>query len=443
MTSVVHPGSASHSTFEEFSTAPLPDGSHGIPLKASSASCYYQIKDTRLSECALILFARDATESKRVVMKLLRDYADTRYCLNTLERRQQCQLEALERNKDFAPDVYQGLARVDYFDIPQGTFPVSEIIKNPMLAGISHLDLRNRYFYVGPIIEKPTQKTLDPGAEYALVMNELPQNRRLDQLLLRESELSLQHILLLTRHIAHVHELLDPTTFGEDGLQWGDYEQLRKKLMHNFSLLDLVLAANGHCRTRNWSGETLEQIQETLGRLKKVLIWTFMQSCYYDYFKQRIKDQHIRRCHGDLKSPNIWILDPDQRDTGEYCVKILDAIDFNPTYSNIDTLSDFAMLVVDVQARTGSASLANEMIKYYLDLTEQENDIAESVLDYYLVEKAIVGAAISIVYDDAQDLGLRLLKVAEMRLNCLSDRRHQAAKGSSRNMKPCPRTAMR
>jgi len=395
------------------SIAPL-----GLPL---TSRCY-EIEDTRLSECALILFARDTTESKRVVMKLLRDYADTRYSLNTLERRQQCQLEALERNKVFTPDVYQGLARADYFDLPQGTFPVSEIIKNPMPAGISHLDLHNGYIYAKPIIEKSTGETLDPGAEYALIMNELPQNRRLDHLLFQESELSLQYIRLLTRHIAHVHELLDPTTSSEDELQWGSYEQLRKKLMHNFGLLDLVLTTSGHCG--GWSEEMLEELRETLGRLKNVLIWAFMQSCYHNHFEQRAKEQRIRCCHGDLKSPNIWILPSDQEDGGKDAVKILDAIDFNPAYSNIDTLSDFAMLVIDVQTRTGSALLANEMIEYYLSLTEQESEVAKSVLNYYLVEKAIVGAAISIVYDDAPDLGLSLLKVAVMRLNCLIDRRH-------------------
>jgi len=394
------------------------------PLALAPTRNRYEIEDTRLSECALILFARDAPESKRVVIKLLRNYADTRYNLDTLERRQHCQLEALERNKVFTPDVYQGLARADYFDLPQGTFPVSEIIKNPMPAGISQLNLRNGYIYTNPIIEKPTEQTLDPGVEYALVMNELPQNRRLDHLLLQESKLSLQYIRLLTRHIAHVHELLDPATFSQDGLQWGSYEQLRRKLMHNFGLLDLVLVANSHCRINSWSEETLTQLRETLGRLKKVLISAFMQSCYHDYFEQRAKEQRIRRCHGDLKSPNIWILPGDRENDEKDAVKILDAIDFNPAYSNIDTLSDLAMLVIDIQTRTGSDFLADKMIKCYLSLTGQEGDVAKSVLDYYLVEKAIVGAAISIVYDDAPSLGLNLLKVAEMRLNCLINKWH-------------------
>jgi hypothetical protein len=41
------------------------------------------------------------------------------------------------------------------------------------------------------------------------------------------------------------------------------------------------------------------------------------------------------------------------------------------------------------------------------------------VLGYYLVEKAIVGAAVSIVYDDLPQLGQSFLKVATTRLQTL------------------------
>jgi len=43
----------------------------------------------------------------------------------------------------------------------------------------------------------------------------------------------------------------------------------------------------------------------------------------------------------------------------EICLS-LDAIDFNPMYSYIDILSDFAMLVIDIQARTKSRELAKQ-----------------------------------------------------------------------------------
>ena len=45
-------------------------------------------------------------------------------------------------------------------------------------------------------------------------------------------------------------------------------------------------------------------------------------------------------------------------------VKLLDAIDFNPLFNNIDILSDFAMLAIDVWARTQSVTFACRMIDF-------------------------------------------------------------------------------
>ena len=56
------------------------------------------------------------------------------------------------------------------------------------------------------------------------------------------------------------------------------------------------------------------------------------------------------------------------------------------------------------------------MIDCYLRETNQDNEVARGVLDYYVMEKAIVGTGISILYDDKPELGRAFLKVAE---NCL------------------------
>jgi aminoglycoside phosphotransferase family enzyme len=403
-----------HST--ELSSEPLPV----VPLDLASTNRCYKIEDTRQSECALVLFTQHEFTPQRLVMKILREYSDTRYSLETVGKRQQCQLEALKRNKVFTPEVYVGLAPIDYFDLPQGRFHISEIMRNPAQVGISHLDLRLGSFRIGEIIQNPTKDMLDPHTEYALIMEELPQNRRLDNLLDLKDESSLRHhVRLLTKHIAQVHRHLASPITPEDGLHWGSYEQLQKKLTHNFGLLDPVLVVNDERSSNDgWRKKTLVQLKETLLQI-------FMRSHYSRYFERRIQGKCIKSCHGDLKCPNIWILPLGQGSYEEpsQCIKILDAIDFNPTYSNIDTLSDFAMLIIDIQTRMNSADLANEMIRYYLELTDQDDEVAKAVLNYYLVEKAIVGAAISIVYDNLPDFGLSLVKVAEMRLNCLIDRR--------------------
>src|SRR5205085_1000072 len=100
-------------------------------------------------------------------------------------------------------------------------------------------------------------------------------------------------------------------------------------------------------------------------------------------------------------------------------VYLLDAVDFNEMYSNIDIVSDVAMLVIDIQTRTKSLELANLMIEEYLELTRQQDKLSRLVLSYYLVEKAIIGAAVSILYDRLPDIGLAFLEVAQMRLEDL------------------------
>ncbi len=383
---------------EAFSQGP----SSGTPFLISPddtcrGNCY-EIEGSQQSESALVLFTRRMRTSERVVMKILRDYKDSRYSLETVGKRQQCQLEAFQRNKVFTSEVYIGLACIHDWDPQQKNIRIGEIIENP------------------------TKEMLDPHAEYALLMHQLPEHRRLDCLLKEKEDASLQsHVQILTEHLRYIHTYLISSISDENGVRWGSYEQLRKKLLHNCALLDLVLMTNnnGLYSTYNWS-------EKPLNWLKKTLLEIFMQDRYHSYFEQRVREQRIKRCHGDLKSPNIWILSYDRscdRASGQY-VKVLDAIDFNPSYSNIDTLSDFAMLVIDVQTRTKSVSLANEMIEYYLTLTDQEDEVARSVLGYYLVEKAIVGAAVSIVYDNLPDLGMNLLDVAEMRLKSLVDMQH-------------------
>lgn len=414
---------------EAVTTAPIgihasPERSLAAPPKCVPAPDSYQIEDLRQSECALILFARNIQTSERVVIKILREYKDTRYSLATLDERQQCQLEALKRNRVFTPEVYIGLARIDYLELPQGCFPIEEIIKTSTSGSINLLGLEQGRFSINEIIVNPTQEMLDRDAEYTLIMHQLPEKRCLDRLLSEESEDALlDYMHLLSKYVAYMHtNLVKPLDVDEDKTKWGSYEQLHCKLLHNLGLLDLILTTgklDQHC--------TLDLLQGTLHWLKETLLQVFTESHYRSYFEQRVREQQIKRCHGDLKSPNIWILSSDRSCDKEpvQCVKILDAIDFNFSYSNIDTLSDFAMLVIDVQTRTKSPALVDEMVKYYLELTDQSNQTARSVLAYYLVEKAVVGAVVNIVYDGLSDLGWTFLEVAEMRLNRLAYLQHE------------------
>lgn len=395
MITVVQSGSVSHGTPGALSEASSSSSTSLDSLSPTPGCNYYRIEDIQQSECALVLFTQHALTSECLVIKVLREYKDTRYSLETMGKRQQCQLEALRQNRVFTPEVYIGLACIDALDLDQKSICIDKIIKNP------------------------TQEMLDPGAEYALIMQQLPEDRRLDYLLKEKEDAILRsHVLLLATYAAYMHKHLVVSVPSEDGVQCGSYKQLQKKLLHNFGLLDLVLtmSINDH-------GDTYNQLEDRLSRLKKTLYQIFTQSYYKHYFEQRVAESRIKHCHGDLKAPNIWIASQDHW-TGQEVwkkVSILDAVDFNQSYMNIDVLSDLALLVVDIQTRTQSSLLADLLTENYLKYTDQQDEASRAVLAYYLVEKAIVGAAISIVYDNLPDLGWAFLETAEMRLKCLEN----------------------
>lgn len=346
----------------------------------------YMIEDQRNSEHATVFFTRQRFNRKYTLMKVLHKYEDTRYQQETVGKRQYYQLEALRRNRAFSPEIYLGLASVE------------------------EQNLRN--IRIGELLQWPTHDDLEPNVEYALIMRQLPEKRNLVTLFKQQDSIAWsQHIHILTEHVAHIHRQLIATEPTEDEKQWGTYQQLEKKLLHNFGLLDLVLKTQ-------IPGVDYDDVRQKITWLKERLYSLFEQEGYRDYFDRRVRNQCVRLCHGDLKSPNIWILPYEKRGKRDasHFVKILDAIDFNPTYCNIDILSDFAMLAIDIQVRTNDEALVKEMIDTYLRLTNQEDACARAVLDLYLSEKAFVGAAISIVYDNLPELGLNLLNIAVKRL---------------------------
>lgn len=403
------------------STNPILRPPFVAPPNPSSKPHYYKIVNKQHTASASLLFAQHRETKERVVIKILRDHKITRYRLVTSEEQLRYQLEALYWNKKFTPQVYMGVARI----LGWSYNPDSIVI--------------------GEIIENPTKENIVPNAEYALVMHELPMDRRLDILLNKGDEISLQnYIRILSEYVAYMHiELVGAPLPSENNFMWGNFEQLQKKLEHNLALIDLLLKTNEngqyssskalrdifshlHLQSlyrRNPVHQLIHNSRElkvsdeqkdTLDKLKSNLRKILRQNPYQRYFEKRIQQQRIKRCHGDLKAPHIWITPYNylsDTEPWEY-VRVIDAIDFNPTYCNIDILSDLAMLLLDIQARTKSSMLTNRLLEDYLRLTGQEDEISRSVLAYYLIEKAIMWTAVSIIYDDLPNLGLAFLDIA-------------------------------
>ena len=216
----------------------------------------------------------------------------------------------------------------------------------------------------------------------------------------------------VVEYVADLHNRKVFDVSSEKSIHWGNYDYLVHKLEHNLELLDFLV---NRCYESDWDDR--KELAARVIQVKKKAQEIAIQECYRRYFHLRITQGYIKLCHGDIKSPHIWIASDGSN--SEWSFNLLDAIDFNPMYNHIDILSDFAMLIADVQAHTPFPVPANEMIDCYLQETNQDNEVARRVLDYYVMEKAIVGTGISILYDGKPQLGRAFLKVAENHLESI------------------------
>lgn len=362
----------------------------------------YPIHNIRRSENAVLLFNSD------YVFKILQPYKDHRYSLKERSERLDCLLEGWRWNRLFTRGIHIGLASLYNYDPEQDKDPPSRL-------------------EVGEFLD-PDREKLDRRAEFALVMRKLPKLYRLDMLLKDGNSDSQKHYAdILTQFLTHIHASLafQLVESGENKV-WGSVEQLAEKLNHNLVMVEEPDVPDKVVTKTTKYRQLLSLCASLRERFLPVLTCNKYRE-FQHFFAQRVKKQQIRRCHGDLKARNIWIMPGSPHHDTECLeiwngVRVLDAIDFNPEFSNIDILSDFAMLVADIDARTDSPELASSMIRDYLRLTKQEDKGSRFVLEYYLVEKAFIGAVVNILYDKNPWLGQRYLDLCQRYLRVFEEK---------------------
>ncbi len=346
----------------------------------------FNIKCIRESWAAKLYFAHKMNTSYDLVLKVLYfNKNDSRAAFTLLSERQACQIEAMYWNAQFTSNVYLGLASLLYCD--------------------------EKLICIGKIIyeAEKANELLDATKEYVLIMRALPDEHRLDWILSHASHSQIYPLLdRLINRIIYIHANIaiapvNTSQQNQDGMIYGSYEQLRAKLEHNFTFLNEVM---------HMDGDHYDLLCHCLIDSLKIMI---DHPDSKKYFEQRLHHQYIKRCHGDLKSSNIWLDNPtDTTDDGG--VKILDVIDFNDNYYYIDVLSDFAMLVIDIELLTHSSLYSDYMMESYLQRSQQTDDISQLILAYYLTEKAIVRSVVNILYDNQPDVGLEFLYLASQHL---------------------------
>lgn len=202
--------------------------------------------------------------------------------------------------------------------------------------------------------------------EYAVKMREFPQDCLLDAVAARGA-LTAAALDDLARTLAEFHQR---TPAAPPGHAQRAPEALMAPMRQNFRIIRPLLMDDEDRRR-------LDRLEARLaadaGRLRPHLL-------------QRIADDRIRECHGDLHLGNIALLDG--------VATPFDCIEFNDAFRIIDVASDIAFLVMDLESR-GLPDLARRFLNGWLEHSGDYGALA--VIDFYKTYRALVRAKVQLL----------------------------------------------
>jgi len=207
----------------------------------------------------------------------------------------------------------------------------------------------------------------------------------------------------------------------QEAWRFAGHERLAAKLQMNLAWFERALGVilpnlSAQERQRLWPEGCMRQ----LGQIMEAVLH---DDLYRRAFDARIVAGAIRKGHGDIKAKNIWFSDYYRTEmvrSFKDCLVLIDAIDFEDSFSTIDTLSEAAMLTVDLQLRLSPGDYA-QFLHYYIRGMPQWRLTEELVFAYYLLEKAIAITWVAALLDEDQQAALAALWQVRLYLQALLD----------------------
>lgn len=208
--------------------------------------------------------------------------------------------------------------------------------------------------------------------EYAVKMRRFPQGG-----LLSARPLDGDLPERIAERVAGFHQSIPAADAGQP---FGDAQAVLGPMRTNFAQIRARLAAD-----------------ELLDRLRPLEAWTLRRhAALQAVLAQRRAGGFVRECHGDMHRGNI-ALDDDE-------ILIFDGIEFNPSLRWIDTMSELAFLVMDLE-EAREVRQARRLLNRYLELTGDYAGL--QVLDFYKLYRAMVRAKVIAIRLGQSDLDAR------------------------------------
>lgn len=268
----------------------------------------------------------------------------------------------IKKNVDFGFLDFSSLSKREYFC-------QEELRINRRYAEALYLDV---VAITGSVDISPVSLSINGDGkviEYAVRMKEFSQRDLFDHCLERD-EVTKSQFDRLAAQLAKFHAgaACSEKEIVSETPPYGSYEAIRTPVIENFQqirLLDCYVGA-----------ESVLDVLQT---------WTENQlSALKPVFAERKQQGFIRECHGDLHLNNIALID------GE--VTFFDGIEFNDQLRWIDTQSELAYPLMDLEDKGYSAN-ANRLLNRYLEYSGDYQGLA--VLQFYKVYRALVRAKVN------------------------------------------------
>ncbi|MDJ0657398.1 MAG: AAA family ATPase [Xanthomonadales bacterium] len=248
---------------------------------------------------------------------------------STLDKRRHCCNEELRCNSHFAPELYIEVV------------PITRDQKG-------HIHVNG----AGETVE------------YAVVMRQFDDRQRGD-LLVERDEACHDEFRDFGTYMAERHRVA-PVAALDSG--WGTAAAVAKPIHENYEVLleqDPGPIVEGHLSTlRRWGDRTHQELT--------------------DLFDRRLRQGHVRECHGDLHLSNLV-----RTSRG---IRPFDCIEFSPALRWMDVVNDLAFLTMDCRFRKRT-DLAYAFLNQYLETTGDYEGMA--LLDYYSVYRSLVRAKVA------------------------------------------------
>lgn len=289
-------------------------------------------------------------------LKKARDFGFFDYSTPAL-RRQFCEQECV-LNARLAPRVYLGVA--------------------PVLADANRTFRFGATFAPGQIPEPGALLENEQVIDYAVVMQRLPEEATL-AFRVAAGTATPQLLDRVAEPIARFHSSVPTTKYISD---FGSLRVIRGNWEENFAQM------------RPYIGRSLDQA--TFARIS-TYIHEFLAG-YATLFTTRIREQHIRDCHGDLRLQHVYVLDQPGGAPPEICV--VDCIEFNERFRFSDVAAEVAFLTMELDA-AGRPDLSRAFVDAYVRLS---GDLAlYELLPFYACYRACVrGKVLSFQLDQPE-----------------------------------------